>query len=67
MPEARPDSLSLWDSAFLNELYHTSQIARHQRVEIAKRMLQDVAAQCSQGGAQVNSAMACAPGVASHP
>jgi hypothetical protein len=67
MPEARPDSLSLWDSAFLNELYHTSQMARHQRVEIAKRMLQDVAAQCSQGGAQVNSAMACAPGVASHP
>jgi hypothetical protein len=42
-PLARPNSLSAWDSAFLEELYHTSQMARHQRVEIAKRMLVDVA------------------------
>jgi hypothetical protein len=41
-PAARPNSLSVWDTAFLKELYHTSQVGRHQRVEIAKRMLEDV-------------------------
>jgi hypothetical protein len=43
-PGDRPESMSAWDRAFLTELYHTSQVARHQRVEIVKRMIQDVAA-----------------------
>jgi len=40
----KPDSLSAWDNAFLTELYRTSQVDRHQRVQIAKRMLRDVVA-----------------------
>lgn len=41
--DARPKSLSAWDTAFLKALYQTSQSDRHQRVEIAKQMLGDVA------------------------
>jgi hypothetical protein len=39
----RPASLSAWDAAYLKALYQTAQSDRHQRVEIAKKMLGDVA------------------------
>jgi hypothetical protein len=64
---AKPNSLSAWDRAFLSELYHTSQMARHQRVEIARRMLQDVAAHCPADDAQTGAAIACAPGATPAP
>lgn len=41
--DARPASLSVWDAAFLKALYQTSQSDRHQRVDIAKHMLGEVA------------------------
>jgi hypothetical protein len=41
--DARPAGLSAWDTAYLKALYQTSQSDRHQRVEIAKRMLGEVA------------------------
>jgi hypothetical protein len=41
--DERPAGLSAWDTAFLKALYQTSQKDRHQRVEIAKHMLGDIA------------------------
>jgi hypothetical protein len=38
----RPIGLTAWDLSFLRDLYHTSAIDRHQRVEVAKRMVQDL-------------------------
>jgi len=40
---ARPIGLTSWDLSFLRDLYHTSAVDRHQRVEVAKRMVQDLA------------------------
>jgi len=40
--EARPAGLSTWDTAFLKAVYQTIQSDRHQRVEIAKRMMREV-------------------------
>jgi len=40
--DARPQGLSDWDRAFLTELYRTSQVSRHQRLEVAKAMLRDI-------------------------
>jgi len=40
---ARPTGLTTWDQSFLRDLYHTSAVDRHQRVEVAKRMVQELA------------------------
>jgi hypothetical protein len=39
----RPQALSEWDKALLKELYSTSPNSRHQRLQVATRMLHDVA------------------------
>jgi hypothetical protein len=39
----RPQALSEWDKALLKELYSTSPTSRHQRLQVATRMLHDVA------------------------
>jgi hypothetical protein len=41
--EAKPTGLSVWDTAFLNALYHTSQKTNRQRSAIAQSMVHDVA------------------------
>jgi hypothetical protein len=41
--DARPQALSSWDRSFIKELYTTDAVDRHQRVEIAKAMFNDVA------------------------
>lgn len=41
--DARPQGLSSWDRSFIKELYTTDPVYRHQRVEIAKGMFNDVA------------------------
>jgi hypothetical protein len=41
--EDRPQALSEWDQALLKEFYSTSPISRHQRLQVAMRMLHDVA------------------------
>jgi hypothetical protein len=41
--DARPQALSEWDKALLKELYSTSPNYRHQRLQVAVRMLHDVA------------------------
>lgn len=40
--EARLPTMSLWDRAFLNALYHTPQRTRHQSSTIAHRVVRDV-------------------------
>jgi hypothetical protein len=43
--DPRPQGLSEWDKAFLTALYSTSQVSRHQRLQVEANMLRDVAPQ----------------------
>jgi hypothetical protein len=40
--DSRPGGLSDWDKAFLQGLYHSEVISRHQRMAVSKRMVEDL-------------------------
>jgi hypothetical protein len=42
-PAARPSDLTAWDLAFLRNVYHCSAADRHQRVQVANRMVKELA------------------------